>query len=82
MTEPLLSVRNLQVAFHQGGKTSLAVKGVSFDIIPAKSSHWSARVRVWQIGHGQLDPEAAPLPCCQPSIRRSAVQGQGYVDGK
>ncbi len=29
---PLLSVRNLSVAFHQGGKTSTAVDGVSFDI--------------------------------------------------
>ncbi|MBB4065809.1 ABC transporter ATP-binding protein [Gellertiella hungarica] len=32
MTEPLLSVRDLSVAFHQGGKTSLAVDHVSFDI--------------------------------------------------
>ncbi|MGN6775654.1 ABC transporter ATP-binding protein [Rhizobium sp.] len=32
MTEPLLSVRNLSVAFHQGGQTSIAVDGVSFDI--------------------------------------------------
>jgi microcin C transport system ATP-binding protein len=32
MTEPLLSVRNLSVAFHQGGQTSLAVDRVSFDI--------------------------------------------------
>ncbi|MFT4181654.1 MAG: ABC transporter ATP-binding protein [Rhizobium sp.] len=29
---PLLSVRNLSVAFHQGGRTSTAVDGVSFDI--------------------------------------------------
>jgi microcin C transport system ATP-binding protein len=32
MTEPLLSVRDLSVAFHQGGETSLAVDRVSFDI--------------------------------------------------
>jgi microcin C transport system ATP-binding protein len=32
MTEPLLSVRDLSVAFHQGGRTSLAVDRVSFDI--------------------------------------------------
>ncbi len=31
-TVPLLSVRDLSVAFRQGGKTSLAVNGVSFDI--------------------------------------------------
>ena len=29
---PLLSVRNLSVAFHQGGQTSIAVDGISFDI--------------------------------------------------
>ncbi|MBY5587407.1 ABC transporter ATP-binding protein [Rhizobium leguminosarum] len=32
MTEPLLSVRDLSVAFHQGGETSLAVDHISFDI--------------------------------------------------
>ncbi|KPH09785.1 ABC transporter ATP-binding protein [Rhizobium acidisoli] len=32
MTEPLLSVRDLSVAFHQGGQTSLAVDRISFDI--------------------------------------------------
>ncbi|MGC4410476.1 ABC transporter ATP-binding protein [Rhizobium rosettiformans] len=32
MTEPLLSVRDLSVAFHQGGRKSLAVDHVSFDI--------------------------------------------------
>ncbi|CAH0339016.1 ABC transporter ATP-binding protein [Rhizobium sp. CECT 9324] len=32
MTEPLLSVRELSVAFHQGGQQSLAVDNISFDI--------------------------------------------------
>ncbi|KQW32204.1 microcin ABC transporter ATP-binding protein [Rhizobium sp. Root274] len=32
MTEPLLSVRDLSVAFHQGGRESLAVDRVSFEI--------------------------------------------------
>ncbi|MDR9804345.1 ABC transporter ATP-binding protein [Rhizobium hidalgonense] len=32
MTAPLLSVRDLSVAFHQGGETSLAVDHISFDI--------------------------------------------------
>ncbi len=32
MTDPILSVRDLSVAFHQGGNTSLAVDRVSFDI--------------------------------------------------
>ncbi|KGD98133.1 ABC transporter ATP-binding protein [Rhizobium sp. YS-1r] len=36
MTDPLLSVRNLSVAFHQGTDTTLAVDGVSFDIRPGE----------------------------------------------
>ena len=36
MTEPLLSVRDLSVAFHQGGAASLAVDRVSFDIMPGE----------------------------------------------
>jgi microcin C transport system ATP-binding protein len=36
MTEPLLSVRDLSVAFHQNGQTSLAVDRVSFDILPGE----------------------------------------------
>ncbi len=36
MTEPLLSVRDLSVAFHQGRDTSIAVDRVSFDIMPGE----------------------------------------------
>jgi microcin C transport system ATP-binding protein len=36
MTEPLLSVRDLSVAFHQGGNTTTAVDRVSFDIMPGE----------------------------------------------
>ncbi|NUS70079.1 MAG: ABC transporter ATP-binding protein [Ensifer adhaerens] len=32
MTDPILSVRDLSVAFHQGGNTSVAVDHISFDI--------------------------------------------------
>jgi len=32
MTDPILSVRDLSVAFHQGGNTSIAVDHISFDI--------------------------------------------------
>ncbi|KIQ04649.1 microcin ABC transporter ATP-binding protein [Agrobacterium tumefaciens] len=36
MTTPLLSVRDLSVAFHQGGKETIAVDHVSFDIMPGE----------------------------------------------
>ncbi|MFK0385309.1 ABC transporter ATP-binding protein [Agrobacterium sp. NPDC090273] len=36
MKQPLLSVQDLSVAFHQGGATSLAVDNVSFDIMPGE----------------------------------------------
>ncbi|WP_137129639.1 ABC transporter ATP-binding protein [Rhizobium sp. FY34] len=36
MTEALLSVRDLSVAFHQGGQETLAVEHVSFDIAPGE----------------------------------------------
>ena len=36
MTQPLLSVRDLSVAFHQGGATSVAVDHVSFDLMPGE----------------------------------------------
>lgn len=36
MTAPLLSVRDLSVAFHQGGKESLAVDHISFDVAPGE----------------------------------------------
>src|SRR5690606_2332784 len=37
MTQPLLSVRDLSVAFTQGGQTSVAVDRVSFDIMPGET---------------------------------------------
>ena len=37
MTSPLLSVRDLSVAFTQGGKTSTAVDHISFDIMPGET---------------------------------------------
>ena len=37
MTSPLLSIRDLSVAFTQGGKTSTAVDHISFDIAPGET---------------------------------------------
>ncbi len=35
-TAPLLAVRDLSVAFHQGGQQTTAVDHVSFDIMPGE----------------------------------------------
>ena len=37
MTAPLLSVRDLSVAFRQGGRDTLAVDRISFDILPGET---------------------------------------------
>ncbi len=37
MTEPLLSVQDLSVAFRQGGRDMLAVDRVSFDVMPGET---------------------------------------------
>ncbi len=37
MTPPLLSIRDLSVAFRQGGKETLAVDHVSFDLAKGKT---------------------------------------------
>jgi len=37
MTEPLLSVQDLSVAFRQGGGETLAVDRISFDIMPGET---------------------------------------------
>lgn len=76
MTEPLLSVRNLSVAFHQGGRTTTAVDGISFDIRKGEVLALvgeSAR----QVGLGQFDIALAALPVGKPPLRRDPVQGHG-----
>ena len=37
MTTPLLSIRDLSVAFRQGGQETLAVDRVSFDVAPGET---------------------------------------------
>ncbi|MGO4707199.1 ABC transporter ATP-binding protein [Microvirga sp. 2MCAF38] len=37
MTEPLLSVQDLSIAFRQGGRDSLAVDRISFDVMPGET---------------------------------------------
>lgn len=37
MTAPLLSIRDLSVAFHQSGETTTAVRGISFDVRPGET---------------------------------------------
>ena len=50
MSAPLLAVRDLSVAFSQGGNTSLAVDHVSFDIAKKRALLEAIRIRGEQTG--------------------------------
>ena len=45
VTAPLLSVRDLSVAFRQGGRDTLAVDRISFDVAPRRDGRARRRVR-------------------------------------
>ena len=70
INQPLLDVRELSVAFRQGGAT-LAVDQVSFQIRRGEMRGAGRRVRLRQIGQRALDPEAA-CPIRPPRIPRAA----------
>ena len=75
MSEPLLSVRDLSVAFRQGGKETLAVDRVSFDIDARRDGGARRRIRLGQVGHGAVGPEAPALSVGASSLRDDPVQG-------
>ena len=75
MSEPLLSVQDLSVAFRQGGRDTLAVDRISFDIMHGRDAGARRRIRLRQVGLGAVDPEASALPVGAPSVRQDPVQG-------
>ena len=70
--EPLLSVRDLSVAFRQGGREMLAVDRVSFEM-QGRDSGAGRRVRLRQVGDGALGDEALAVSGRQPSVRLRCV---------
>ena len=68
MTEPLLTVRDLSVAFRSGGREMLAVDRISFDIAKGETLALVGEFGLRQIGHRAVDFEAAALPVGAPSI--------------
>jgi len=76
MTEPLLSVRDLSVAFHQGGEVSLAVDKVSFDIMPGE-----VMALVGESGSGKSVTANSVLKLL-PYPAASHPSGQILFDGK
>ena len=62
MTEPLLAVHDLSVAFQSSGRTTLAVDRVSFDIGKGETVALVGEVRLGQVGYGTVDIETTALP--------------------
>ena len=76
MTAPLLSVRDLSVAFHQGDRQSLAVDHVSFDIAPGE-----ILALVGESGSGK-SVSAASILRLLPYPAASHPSGEILFDGK
>ena len=77
MSEPLLDVRDLSVAFRQGGKTTLAVDHVSFSIDKGETL-----ALVGESGSGKSVSALSilkllPYPVGLASFRRNPLQGPG-----
>ncbi|WP_320200230.1 ABC transporter ATP-binding protein [Agrobacterium sp. rho-13.3] len=80
MIAPLLAVRDLSVAFHQGGKESVAVDGVSFDIMPGE-----VVALVGESGSGKSVTansilKLLPYPAASHPSGRIIFQGQDLLD--
>ena len=77
MSEPLLSVRDLSVAFAQGGAVSTAVDRISFDIAKGETL-----ALVGESGSGKSVSALSVLKllrlsASQPSLRADHVRGRG-----
>ena len=74
---PLLEVKDLSVAFRQGGGETLAVDRISFDI-----SKGETVALVGESGSGKSVTALSvlkllPYPAAQPSLRHDPLQGPG-----
>ena len=75
MTAPLLSVRDLSVAFRQGERETLAVDRISFEIKRARRSRWSANP-VGQVGDRAVGDEASAYPAAHHPSGSITFKGQ------
>jgi hypothetical protein len=80
-SEPLLSVRDLSVAFHQGGDSQMAVDRISFDIKRGETVALVGESGLREIGFGAVSAQIAALPGSEPSERRNPLQGRGPALG-
>ena len=72
---PLLSVRDLSVAFRQGARTTLAVDRVSFDIPKGKTVALVGEFGIRQVGDRALGDAASALSVGVASDWLDHVQG-------
>ena len=75
---PLLSVRNLGVAFQQGGVETMAVEGASFDVAKGETVALVGEFGLRQVGDGAVGDAAAAAFGC-PSGGRDPVQGHDLL---
>ena len=70
--DPLLSVKDLSVAFRQGERETLAVDRISFDISKGETRRAGRRIRLGQVGDRAVGDEAPALSGGEPSLRHAS----------
>ena len=76
-TEPLLTVKELSIAFSAGGRTTLAVDRISFSIKKGETLALVGEFGIGQVRDRAVDHEAVALSGREPSVRPGDVQGPG-----
>ena len=72
--EKLLDVRNLSVAFHQAGRTTVAVDRISFDVKKGETVALVGEFGLRQVGDRALGDEAPAVSVREPSDRQHQLR--------